>query len=103
MYEGLITQSDVNRCIQLHKDGLKLLVIGLTTPLQDCIASVQARRDAKAAARGKESSPLDPGNTKSKHRAVLLQEPKFRSVGIDFRWLDREAALVAVKEALNIP
>ncbi len=101
VYEGLITQSDVNRCMALHANGNKLLVIGLNLPLPECLKFVQARRDARAAAHGRESSPLNPSNTKAKHHQVKLQEAKFKAKGIDFRWLSREDALKATLEFLG--
>jgi len=101
IYEGLITQSDVNRCIQLHKDGYSVLVIGLNLPLAKCLKYVQQRRDARAEAHGRETSPLNPSNTNAKHHQITLQEAKFKSAKMDFRWLCREDALRATLEFLG--
>lgn len=102
IYEGLITQSDVTRCVQLHKDGHQLKVLALSTPIDVCLSSVQARRDAKAAARGKEPIPLNSKNTIAKFNQLRPQERRFRDAGVDFRWVTREEALSVTMEALEI-
>lgn len=97
IYEGLLIQSDVKRCAQLHKDGLPLLVIGLDTPLADCLAGVQARRDARGDVR-----PLNPANTISKLNSLPGQMRRLKAEGVDFRLLNREAAFAACCGALNL-
>ena len=44
--EGLVVASDVTRCISLKHQN-QLLVIGLSTSMEECMASIQARRDAR--------------------------------------------------------
>lgn len=102
MYEGLIIQSDVTRALDLHKDGHELVVIALNTPLDECILSVQSRRDAKAKSRGKETKPLDPSNTRAKHRQVELQEVKFKEAGVDFQWYSRDEAYDKIVDILDL-
>jgi len=101
IYEGLITQSDVNRLMDLHKEGHEVHVFGINLPLKECLVAVQGRRDARAASRGKESSPLNPSNTKAKHHQVSLQEAKFKRIGVDFRWLGRDETVQATLEVLG--
>lgn len=88
LYEGIIVQDDVNRAIQLHKEGFPLVVLGLTTPLKDCLASVQARRDARGDVR-----PLDPKNTIARAKRVKSRMEKLRLSGVKTEWVSREQAL----------
>jgi len=102
VWEGLITQSDVVRCAQLHADGFPLRVFALNTPLEQCLASVQNRRDQKALAKGKEIKPLNPKNTQAKFHQLKPQEHRFKSVGVDFRWYSRDEALAACIQELGL-
>jgi len=101
LYEGLITQSDVNRLMDLHRSGNEVHVFGLNLSLAECLKHVQARRDAKAESKGVESSPLNPKNTKAKHHQVSLQEVKFKEIGVDFRWLSRDDTVKATLEVFG--
>ena len=101
IYEGLMISSDVNRCVALAEQH-QLLVIGLTTPLEECIRSVEQRRDERAERRGKEAAPLKlnrqglPKTIVAKHKALITQREHFRAKPhVDFRALDREHALKA--------
>jgi Zeta toxin. len=103
MYEGLILQSDVLRCIALQKEkGYPLLVIGLTTPIEECLRNVQARRDAKDDAKGRPRRPLNPENTISKFKTLPHQERRIRAAGVKWLSLDREEAFRACKEAFGL-
>lgn len=91
MFEGLIVASDVLRCIELkQRHGHELMVIGLNTSLPDCLAGVQQRRDARG-----DTRPLSSKNTEAKFKALIPQRIRFKDAGIDFRLLDRAAALNA--------
>lgn len=102
IWEGLVMTSEVTRAIYLAKD-YPLLVIGLTTSLEECLASVQSRRDTKAALKGEASKPLDPSNTEAKWKMVKNQASRFRDANVDFRWLNRAEALKATLEAFGWP
>lgn len=97
IYEGVIVTSDVRRCIQLHTDGLPLLVVGLDVPIEECVAGINNRR----AARGDER-PLDPTNTIAKLKTNQGGMRKLQAAGVDARWLGRDEALTAVQEALEL-
>lgn len=102
IWEGLITQSDVIRCIQLHKDKYEVRVIFLNTSLEVCLESVQARRDAKARLRGKEIVPLDPKNTRAKYRQLQPQWKRFSEAGMLIGDADRKSAFDIVTEAFGV-
>jgi len=96
LFEGLIVQSDVNRLIELSQSQ-KVLVIGLTTSLEECLAGVRARR----AARGDER-PLNPKNTESKYKTVPKTLARLRAAGVEVLELSREAALAEVCARLSL-
>lgn len=98
IYEGLVIASDVRHCIGLQNSYRhKLLVIGLDTPLEQCLTSVMERR----ARRGK-TDPLNPKNTTAKFKALIPQRARFKDAGIDFRLLNRESAFLACLEFLEL-
>lgn len=88
LYEGVIVQDDTKRCIQAVKDGLPIQVIFLTTPLQDCLAGIQARRDARGDVR-----PLDPTNTANRIPRLAKHAQKLKAYGVPIHSLSREQAL----------
>jgi adenylate kinase family enzyme len=94
IFEGLIVASDVKRCINLMEIS-QLLVIELNTPLEECVAGIQSRRDERG-----DDRILNPKNTISKMRAIEKQRSKWRAAGVDFRLLTREAALMTCFEVL---
>lgn len=96
IFEGLIVASDVTRCIELKRHH-ELLVIGLDTPLQQCIESVNSRR----LKRGK-TDPVNPANTEKKFKALVPQRARFRDAGVDFRLLNRADALAACQAFLGL-
>lgn len=96
IYEGLVVASDWRRCADL-KDKHRLLVVGLTTPIEQCIASIQARRDARG-----DERPLSFKNTTQKFKALITQRQHFRANGVDFRPLDRVAAMAACFDHLGL-
>jgi hypothetical protein len=89
MYEGIMVQDDVRRAVELNKEH-KLLVIALTTSVKDCLAGVQARRDARGDERERE---LNPKNTISRARSVENKIPRLKAGGVEVLRLSREEAL----------
>lgn len=95
LFEGIMVQDEIRRCAevsQLHPT----LVIGLDVPIEECLASVQRRRDARGDAR-----PLNPKNTVA--RATSLERTYHRLVGLGVKVErhGREAALSRVLEVLG--
>lgn len=97
LYEGLVVSSDFLRVEAMHRAGLPVAVIGLSTPLDLCLESVQQRR----AAAGNDRE-LNPKATVDKHRAVELMMARFAKAGVPTYVLDREAAYLKICELLGL-
>jgi predicted kinase len=96
IFEGLIVASDVKRCIDL-KNRYDLLVIRLTTSIEECGRSIQARRDAKG-----DERPLSLRNTELKYRALLPQAIHFKDAGVNYRAIDRATAMAECAAFLGV-
>jgi hypothetical protein len=79
---------------------LGLIVIHLSTPVDVCVAAVEARRLERATAAGKEVQKLNPSNTIGKHKGLLSVLKLRRAAGIPVEFLDRLEALIRVKELI---
>ena len=123
IFEGLIVCSDLNRLYKLHDDGLPLLVVGLDTSLEDCLASVNERRqnawqrkvesvaefnaEQERVGRKKfkkvpdQPEDVNPKNTTAKHKMVTTGMQRLKDHGVDARWCNREEAYDAIMEALG--
>lgn len=99
LYEGLLVSAETRRCIELAKDGAPLLVIALNTPLEECLASVNARRREK---RGEDAPGVNPKNTENKFKGVKSAMRKLQAEGVSAEFLNRETAFVKIAEALRI-
>lgn len=88
VFEGIIVQDDVRRCIELSRE-YPVLVIGLQVPVEACLDAIRERRAARGDARA-----LNPTNTV--HRAKRLDGimTKLVAAGVEAKWLSREAAYV---------
>lgn len=95
LFEGLLATPEYNRTIKLHElAGKDLHVVFLTTPLEECVASVNARRQAKAALKGRTADPLNPKNTISKQKGAESTRKKLFAAGVQTYQLDREEAFL---------
>jgi hypothetical protein len=97
IYEGIMVSDDTKRCLELHRKGYPIMVIGLTTPLDVCIAGIQARRDARG-----DSRPLDPKNTESRAARHKRTISRLKESGVDARMMDREEAFKVIADALGV-
>lgn len=97
LYEGLVVSSDFLRVEAMHRSGLPVAVIGLSTPLDLCIESVKVRR--AAAGNDKE---LSTKATVDKHRAVELMMARFQKAGVQTHVLDRDGAYLKACELLGL-
>lgn len=98
LYEGIIVQDDIRRCIEVHRNYPgAVIVIGLTTNIDTCLASIQARRDARADVR-----LLNPANTLSRAKRVKQRMSSLKDAGVKTEWHDREGAYLRVKELLQL-
>lgn len=103
-FEGLIVATwGVDRMIRVgNLLNTDFYVVHLTTPLETCISSVEARRAARAEAEGKELKPLDPANTASKHRSLQSTTRMQRDRGVRVEELGRAEALARVRSLLEL-
>jgi hypothetical protein len=92
LYEGIMVQDDVRRAVGLDRElrgrGGQLHVILLTTPIEECLAAVRSRREARGDAR-----LLNEKNTRDRARRQLGIRDRLRAGGVEVEELDREAAL----------
>lgn len=96
IFEGIISQDDVLRTVELHRRH-KLKVIALRVPIEDCLAGIQARRDAR-----NDERPLNPRNTVERAKRLQGIVSRLRDAGVDCNWMNREQALATAMEALGL-
>lgn len=97
LYEGAIVTTEVERCAALRDLDARLVVIGLTTPIEVCAEGIRARR----AARGDER-PLDLTNTINRDKTSRRTVAKLRDRGVECYELDRDEALALALDLLNL-
>ena len=86
IYEGIIIQDDTRRLIELNAQ-YPVNIIELSTPIEDCLAGVQARRNARGDTRS-----LATKNTVDRFVRVHRTNDKLRSQGFVIPILGREEA-----------
>lgn len=96
LYEGIMVMDDVRRAVELHKVS-QLTVIGLTTPVDVCIARIIARR----AERG-EDRPLKEKNTRDRAERCTRGLARLRDAGVRVERLDCDEALVLCRQLLGV-
>lgn len=123
LFEGLLISAEVNRTTELATDGYQLIVVGLDTPLEVCLASVNQRRannfqrrlerveaenEDRVTSR-KKPKPLpeargdvNPKNTESKYKATISTMRRLEENGVQTRWGDRDSALTIIREAFQV-
>lgn len=96
LYEGIMVMDDVNRAVTLARDH-ELVVIGLTTPVEECLAAVRQRRLDRG-----DDRPLSEKNTRD--RAVRCERGlvRLRSAGVQVEMHDRQGAFERVRELLGV-
>ena len=99
LYEGLLISGEAQRPIDLLTEGRDIRVVVLTTPIEECIASINARRQEK---RGPDAPPVKEKNTRAKARAVELAVKRMTEAGIQCIPADRAAAQDLVRSLLAI-
>lgn len=92
IYEGLIIQSDITRCVDTAAK-YPMIVIGLNTTLEECLQGIQARRDARG-----DTKPLNPANTISKLKTLPRQQARLTEAGVVFHMVNREEAFEICKK-----
>lgn len=96
MYEGMLIESDVRRCRELHEDGLPIRVLSLDTSLSECMDSILIRRRRK----DPDAGPCDIKNIELRWRQCRRRVERLRETGVDARMISRKAALDECMEVL---
>jgi thymidylate kinase len=96
LYEGIMVADDTRRAIDLNA-AADVHVILLTTPIETCLASIQARRAARGDVR-----ELNPKKTVVRAKTHENGCWRLEAEGVPVYRLDRDAALAKVKELLNL-
>jgi len=98
LFEGIMASEEVTRAVACHKAHERaLVVVQLTTPIEVCLSSIRARREARG-----EEKPLNPKNTTDRFKRVQRACERLRQAGVTVERLDREAALVRVLGLLGL-
>ena len=96
LFEGLILTGDNKRIIACAKAHSNHLIVSLNTPLEVCLAQINARR----AARGN-NTPVSPVNTQKKWGEETRHRAKMISAGVNIQVLTPAEALFKIIEALQ--
>lgn len=104
VFEGLMASSwGTGRLLDLWERCEKRVhVLMLTTSLEDCLASVNARRRGRAEREGKEYTPVNPENTRAKYHGSLKGAENLVARGMTtIERVGREEAYLRARELLG--
>jgi hypothetical protein len=87
LYEGIMVQDDVRRCIEVTQALEPVNVVWLSTPIEECLSGVRERRVARG-----DERPLNEKNTRERARRLAGTVRRLRGAGVPVSELDREAA-----------
>lgn len=101
-FEGLLVspESRQGRTLGLIEmaGASRVHIIVLNTPMEECLASINARRRAK----DPDAEDVKPDNIVGKHKAIVSGTKWLRSQGVDMREMDREAAYLYCRAVLEL-
>lgn len=100
LMEGLLASEDVRHLLALrekmrHADSM--LVIQLTTPIEECLAAIRERR-----ARRGNSNPLSEKNTRNRVATIKRACARLTMEGVHVEDHDRAGALARVRSLLGV-
>lgn len=96
LYEGIMVNDDVTRAVELSK-RFPLIVISLTTPLDECFRSIRERRESKG-----NMQEVNPKSTTNRYKGIKRRLERLRNAGIQVEEMDREKAFERIKELLRL-
>lgn len=96
MFEGIITQDDVRRCVALAQHH-EVLVLALDVPIDLCLASIQDRRRKR-----NDGRPLNPKNTMERAQRLTGTIRRLAEAGVPTLWVSREVALQTCLDHLQL-
>ena len=94
--EGMLLASDVKRQIALSEETKDVILISLTTPIEQCCDNIRKRRAAK----GNEKE-LNETNTRNRFAYEAKQVEKLRAANVDIRTLVYDDAADAIRSAFD--
>lgn len=97
LFEGIVAQHSAGRLLELNKVH-PVTVIVLSTPLEECIRSVNLRRIERG-----QFEEVDPKNLTKEFKSVLSSTKRLRSEGMVIQEMDREQAFEFVSASLRAP
>ena len=98
LFEGLLISAELKRTLKLWDDfGDQFLCVALGTPIEDCLAGIQARRDARGDIR-----EIKPTNTISKHKGVVSAMKRFGAEGRRAETHSRATAAPRILEFFDV-
>lgn len=97
LFEGLLASEDTRRTLELHEafPG-QVRIIHILTPIEDCIAGIQLRRDNRG-----DTRPINPTNTANRVKTIQRACDKLKEAGVPVYATDRDGAAALVKEWLR--
>lgn len=101
MYEGIMVMDDVTRAVQfdqdLKKKGRRLVVISLTTSIEECLEGIRARKEARG-----DPKPLNEKNTRERMKRQVNSLHRLKQAGVELRKLSRDDAFIQIRELLGV-
>jgi hypothetical protein len=101
LYEGIMVMDDVTRAVKLDQDlkkvGSRLVVISLTTSIEDCLAGIRARKEARG-----DEKPLNEKNTRDRMKRQENILHRLKAAGVELKKLSRDEALAHTLELLGV-
>lgn len=102
LYEGIMVMDDVTRAVQFDRDlkkvGSKLIVVSLTTTIEDCLAGIRARRGPEKEA----AKPLNEKNTRNRMKAQVNSLHRLKQAGVELQKLSRDEAFGFIRHQLGV-
>ena len=96
LFEGMLLCSDVKRITALSHETNSVIIISLTTPIEQCCDNIRKRRAAK----GNEKE-LNETNTRNRFAYEAKQVEKLRAANVDIRTLVYDDAADAIRSAFD--
>lgn len=99
LYEGRLLSVDVQHVLGLAVDYPgRVVVVTLSTPIEDCLEGINARRREK----NPEAEDVNPENTVGNFKGMRSATRRLLEHGVPLRELDRETAFTEILDLLGI-
>lgn len=97
LMEGLLLSEETQRTIRVHQDGIPIVVLHLTVDIEECIASVKARRLADG-----NEKPLNEANTRRRVAVIERAVAKLEAAGLTVFRGNRDYCAGVAQEVLGL-